>query len=78
MPNDPDPDLLLVGAKQRKVSMNVAIDARVFESFENWVKETGAAKGLSASLAIQRFLESKGVHIPGVTRTTANPGPPQE
>lgn len=78
MSNDYDPDLLLVGAKQSKKAMNVSIDARVFQSFENWVNETGAAKGAAASLAIQRFLESKGVHIPGVTQPTVNPGPPQE
>jgi hypothetical protein len=67
MTNPSDPDLYLVGAKPPKTAMNVSIDARVFEAFEAWVRETRAAKGAAASLAIQRFLESKGVHIPGVS-----------
>jgi hypothetical protein len=74
--NDYDPDLLLVG-KHKKVGINVAIDPRVLEAFNEWIRKTGASKGATASLAIQRFLESKGVQIPGVTQPTTIGDPPQ-
>lgn len=64
--NDDDPDLYLVRAKPRKKSINVAIEARVYEAFEEWVAMTGAAKGAVVTLALQRFLESKGARIRGV------------
>lgn len=77
--NDDDPDLYLVAAKPRKKAINVAIDTRVFEAFEEWVEQTGAAKGAVVGLAIQRFLESKGVRIRGITPppNSTGPGTPQ-
>lgn len=77
--NDDDPDLYLVAAKPRKKAINVAIDARVFEAFEEWVEQTGAAKGAVVGLALQRFLESKGVRIRGANppHNSTDPGTPQ-
>lgn len=73
--NDDDPDLYLVLAKPRKKAINVAIDARVFEAFEEWVEKTGAAKGAVVALALQRFLESKGARIRGVPAPANSPDP---
>ncbi|MDA0250749.1 MAG: hypothetical protein O2892_07825 [Actinomycetota bacterium] len=77
--NDDDPDLYLVAAKPRKKAINVAIDARVFEAFEHWVDQTGAAKGAVVGLAVQRFLESKGVRIRGIhpSANSTDPGHPE-
>ncbi|HPY25793.1 MAG TPA: hypothetical protein PLK19_15905 [Mycobacterium sp.] len=77
--NDDDPDLYLVAAKPRKKAINVAIDARVFEAFEEWVDQTGAAKGAVVGLALQRFLESKGARIRGITppQNSTDPGTPE-
>ncbi len=76
---DDDPDLYLVAAKPRKKAINVAIDARTFEAFEAWCAETGAAKGAVVDLALQRFLESKGVQIRGKTPppNSTHPAPPE-
>jgi hypothetical protein len=78
--NDDDPDLYIVAAKPKKVQINCAIDARIFEAFEDWVNKTGAAKGAVVALALQRFLESKGVHIRGggiAPQNSAAPGTPE-
>jgi hypothetical protein len=74
---DDDPDLYLVAAKPRKKAINCAIDARVFEAFEEWCAQTGAAKGAVVGLALQRFLESKGARIRGITPPTSPPAAPE-
>lgn len=76
---DDDPDLYLVAAKPRKKAINVAVDPRLVQAFETWCAQTGAAKGAVVALALQRFLESKGVIIRGITAppNSPHPAPPE-
>lgn len=64
--------------KIKRTGMNVHINAAVHTSFQAFIDEWGLPKGDATSLAIQEFLERRGVVIPGVARVLAPPPPSPE
>jgi len=65
---DPAVAALLANRSPTK-TMNAAVDARVHAAWTAWTEANSAPKGRTLSLAMQRFLESNGVVIPGLTQS---------
>lgn len=59
--------------KVKRTGMNVHINSHVSNAFAAFIDEYDLPKGDAASLAIQEFLERRGVHIPGVARALPFP-----
>ncbi len=59
--------------KVKRTGINVHINTNVHNAFAAFVDEYDLPKGDAASLAIQEFLERRGVHIPGVARALPPP-----
>jgi len=59
--------------KVRRTGINVHINTNVSNAFTAFIDEYDLPKGDTASLAIQEFLERRGVHIPGVARALPPP-----
>jgi hypothetical protein len=59
--------------KVKRTGMNVHINTNVSNAFAAFIDEYDLPKGDAASLAIQEFLERRGVHIPGVARALPPP-----
>lgn len=69
-----DPALELLRAKKTKrTGINVHILEAVNNSFMQFVNEFELPKGDTVSMAMQEFLERRGVTIPGVPRLIAEP-----
>jgi hypothetical protein len=64
-----DPALeLLRNRKVKRTGLNVHINSHVSDAFAAFIDEYELPKGDTTSLAIQEFLERRGVQIPGVAR----------
>ncbi len=59
--------------KVKRTGMNVHINTHVSNAFAAFIDEYDLPKGDAASLAIQEFLERRGVNIPGVARALPPP-----
>ncbi len=59
--------------KVKRTGMNVHINTHVSNAFAAFIDEYDLPKGDAASLAIQEFLERRGVNIPGVVRALPLP-----
>lgn len=59
--------------KVKRTGMNVHINDNVHNAFAAFIDEYELPKGDTASLAIQEFLERRGVTIPGVARALPPP-----
>jgi hypothetical protein len=57
--------------KVRRTGLNVHINSQVHTAFAAFIDEYELPKGDATSLAIQEFLERRGVVIPGVLPTPA-------
>jgi hypothetical protein len=60
--------------KVRRTGLNVHINSSVHKEFAAFVDTYDLPKGDAVSLAIQEFLERRGVVIPGVARVLPLPG----
>lgn len=59
--------------KVKRTGINVHINTNVHNAFAAFIDEYELPKGDAASLAIQEFLERRGVQIPGVARALPPP-----
>ena len=59
--------------KVKRTGINVHINTHVSQAFAAFIDEYDLPKGDAASLAIQEFLERRGVNIPGVARALPLP-----
>lgn len=72
-----DPALAqLLSRKVKRTGLNVHINTMVHNAFSAFIDEFGLPKGDAASLALQEFLERRGVLIPGVARVLPQPAQP--
>lgn len=70
--NDPALELLR-NRKVKRTGLNVHINSHVSDSFAAFIDAYDLPKGDTTSLAIQEFLERRGVQIPGVARVLPPP-----
>ncbi|RFZ10385.1 hypothetical protein DSM43518_02299 [Mycobacterium marinum] len=69
-----DPALeLLRNRKVKRTGLNVHINSHVSDAFAAFIDSYDLPKGDTVSLALQEFLERRGVQIPGVARVSAPP-----
>lgn len=59
--------------KVKRTGLNVHINSQVHTAFAAFIDEYELPKGDATSLAIQEFLERRGVQIPGVARVLPPP-----
>lgn len=59
--------------KVKRTGLNVHINSQVHNAFAAFIDEYELPKGDATSLAIQEFLERRGVQIPGVARVLPLP-----
>jgi hypothetical protein len=59
--------------KVRRTGLNVHVNSSVHKEFASFVDTYDLPKGDTVSLAIQEFLERRGVVIPGVARVLPLP-----
>ncbi|WP_149655915.1 hypothetical protein [Mycobacterium simiae] len=62
--------------KVKRTGLNVHINSQVHTAFAAFIDEYELPKGDATSLAIQEFLERRGVVIPGVARVLPPPVAP--
>lgn len=71
-----DPALERLRSKKvKRTGLNVHINTQVHSAFAAFVDQFELPKGDATSLAIQEFLERRGVVIPGVARVLPPPAP---
>jgi hypothetical protein len=61
--------------KVKRTGLNVHINSQVHTAFAAFIDQFELPKGDATSLAIQEFLERRGVVIPGVARVLPSPPP---
>lgn len=74
LPHDPALERLRRRKAQRK-AMNVHVEGAVLDAFSAFVDAEDFPKGETVSLALQEFLERRGIMIPGLAPVLPAPDP---